>query len=335
MALDDLIAGAKVAPPAAWEGVVATGASGADDPVFVLLDGFDDRRHRWGPCFYIPRERQLPQRGDRCLVVFSDTQQPWLTSWWNGEPLGEAGVGPKGDKGDAGAAGLPGAAGVKGDAGAQGIQGLIGPQGIQGVKGDQGAQGIQGIAGPQSRPPLVAALPTYAASIDGDEVYYQSAALAALGILWHLRYRAAAVTHKWEVLGAPPPLVAEVAASANVASAGYNDLTGSPGPTVTLPLPGDYDVQVGAGELYAGSNGQQAWMSYAIGATAADDADALASYVYNATAAYRNDVVLPLSRARRKADLGAVALTAKYRVGAGSVYAKNRSIRATPVRVGP
>src|SRR4029077_6354783 len=50
------------------------------------------------------------------------------------------------------------------------------------------------------RPPLVTSLP--GSPVDGQECYYQADATA--GIVWHLRYRAAATgPYKWEYLGGP------------------------------------------------------------------------------------------------------------------------------------
>ena len=77
-----------------------------------------------------------------------------------------------------------------------------------------------------------------------QEVYY--AADATNGVYWHLRYRSASgSTHKWEALGAVAPLTAEVLTSQTTSSATYVDLA-TAGPTVTVPLAGDYLITFGA-----------------------------------------------------------------------------------------
>jgi microcystin-dependent protein len=117
------------------------------DGVFVVIPTFDTER-RWGPCPFT-RGTQ-PQRGDRCLVEYSQAlRNLWVVSWDTGVetvtgeqgPQGPPGViGPQGPKGDQGPIGLTGPTGL------QGVQGPIGPQG---VKGDTGSQGPIGLTGPK------------------------------------------------------------------------------------------------------------------------------------------------------------------------------------------
>jgi hypothetical protein len=180
-------------------------------------------------------------------------------------------------------------------------------------------------------PALVASLPL--APVDGQEVYYLADAVN--GVVWHLKYRAASPSaYKWEFVGGSP-LVSEVTAVFNRNSGGttYADAdVGGAGPSVALPLVGDYMVTQEARFDRPASANQTIHMSYAIGGTAAVDADALSLT--------QNDAATPgpsahLSRTRRKTGLGAVTLTTKYRVtgafvGAGS----DRSLSVVPVRVG-
>jgi hypothetical protein len=86
--------------------------------------------------------------------------------------------------------------------------------------------------------------------IDGQEIRFL--ADAANGIVWHLRFRAVSPnTQKWEVIGGPP-LIASVAASANLAvSNTWSDLSGSP--SFVMPLAGLY--QVGHGAVCANQSG--------------------------------------------------------------------------------
>lgn len=50
--------------------------------------------------------------------------------------------------------------------------------------------------------PVVTALP--GSPTDGQEIFLQTAAMATARMVWHLRYRAAATTYKWEFVGGPP-----------------------------------------------------------------------------------------------------------------------------------
>jgi hypothetical protein len=85
--------------------------------------------------------------------------------------------------------------------------------------------------------PLVSALP--AEPEDGREVYYQTVAMAAQGVVWHLRFNAeSASAHKWELLGgtdysAEGSLVQEPA----MGEGGTAIF-----PSILVPLSGDYDV---------------------------------------------------------------------------------------------
>lgn len=75
-----LLGGDPQAPPA-FEGRISN-----PDPqaLTVTIDGFDDdlqQRHEWGPCVLMPRGHHTPARGDRCLVIMSDTGSPWVVAW--------------------------------------------------------------------------------------------------------------------------------------------------------------------------------------------------------------------------------------------------------------
>src|SRR5688572_16031518 len=92
-------------------------------------------------------------------------------------------------------------------------------------------------------PSVVDALP--GSPVDGQEVYFQSAAMATDGVLWHLRYRAASAgPYKWEFLGGSPLTAIE---DAQVTTASTSPVELGTGPLVVLPLAGDYDVEHGCG----------------------------------------------------------------------------------------
>jgi hypothetical protein len=67
--------------PPAFEGRIA---NPDPDALTVVIDAFDgdaQGRHEWGPCVWMPRGHELPARGDRCLVILSDTRSPWVVAW--------------------------------------------------------------------------------------------------------------------------------------------------------------------------------------------------------------------------------------------------------------
>lgn len=110
---------------------------------------------------------------------------------------------------------------------------------------------------------LVSTLP--ASPSDGQTVYYQSAGMATAGIVWTFRYRTAAGTHKWEFVGGPP-WTAEISTSQNGGSQNaFIDLA-TVGPSVTVPLAGEYTT-VGTCRAFnnlAGAN--RAFIGVSIGA---------------------------------------------------------------------
>lgn len=188
-------------------------------------------------------------------------------------------------------------------------------------------QAIGGLGGSQA---ALTTLPAASAALEGREVTYL--ADAANGVIWTFKCRHAgnASGYKWEFKGGSP-LASEVTPNENVTSTSYANL-GTVGPSITLPLPGDYLVEIGAA-LTTTANGHIAYMSYAIGGTAASDADSIYNYVYQSGAPQPINVAIHSARPRRKTGLGAVTLTAKYRATGGAVYAADRWMKVTPVRV--
>lgn len=145
------------------------------------------------------------------------------------------------------------------------------------------------------------------------------------GIVWSLEYDGEG-SFPWKVMGAPPPLWSEITTTEGTASTSYTNLA-TVGPSITVPLKGDYDVDIGH-RLFSGPAGADILMSYAIGATAAVDADAANDFGAGQNANF--------FRPRRKTNLAAgAALVAKYRVSAASEAKWSaRWMRVTPVRVG-
>jgi len=182
-------------------------------------------------------------------------------------------------------------------------------------------------------PTLVTNLP--AGPVDAQEIYYL--ADSTNGVVWHLRYRAASgSTYKWEFVGGGT-LSAEVLTSATIPAAQttYGDIAGSAGPSLVVPLAGDYLVAI---ESYvSGAIGQQAMVSYAVGATAANDSDGAELTIGGSTPA-GTDIRANVRRSRPKTiTAAATTLTAKYKnsnAGFPSTTVAERLLTAIPVRVG-
>lgn len=65
-----------------WYGVVASAATDLSDRIAVVVPDFHPD-FRWENCFWQSRDSvSLPARGDRCLVVLDNRQQPWVLAWW-------------------------------------------------------------------------------------------------------------------------------------------------------------------------------------------------------------------------------------------------------------
>ena len=176
---------------------------------------------------------------------------------------------------------------------------------------------------------LVTALP--AAPYDGQEVFY--VADGTNGVVWRLRYRAAsASSYKWEYVGGPP-LMNEVATGQTTTSTTYAAL-GTAGPSVTVPLAGDYSVEIGAGIQTGLAASCVTVMSYDIGGTGAVDGDGMLAYSAVTGGATVQQEQAAHRRMVKSALAAATALTAKYKTSAGTATFRSRWMAATPVRVG-
>lgn len=167
---------------------------------------------------------------------------------------------------------------------------------------------------------LVTALPTAAAKV-GDRCVYQ--ADATNGVFWELIYDGQG-SYPWKAINGPP-LFAEVSDDETTTGGAYADIA-TVGPDIAVPLAGDYGVEIGASIFNSASS--QNYASYAIGGTAAADADAIRG---DASAA---DRVVSVSRRRRKTGLTAVTLRMKYKTTTGTAHFLNRWIALHPIRVG-
>lgn len=159
--------------------------------------------------------------------------------------------------------------------------------------------------------------------VDGQRCLYL--ADATNGVVWDLRYRSAsASTYKWEAVGGGV-LSDEIATSQTTATTGsYVDLT-TVGPTITVPLAGDYEIAFGA--LLSTSGGAMN-VAPKFGAAAAADAD-------DVRMSATGDVsVARVMRRTVSSAATTVKLVYKLIGGASSVAASNRCLTIRPIRVG-
>jgi hypothetical protein len=160
---------------------------------------------------------------------------------------------------------------------------------------------------------------------DGQIVAYKADATA--GVIWLFRYRAgSASAHKWEFIGGSP-LYALVDTDELLTNAAYVNLP-TVGPSVTAPLAGEYQVRHGCLLYQTAAAVQSTFMSYAVGATAAVDADSI-----QLQPSALNEVEHMSRDTRKTGVLAADAFVAKYKVNAGATsHFARRHIMITPIR---
>lgn len=171
---------------------------------------------------------------------------------------------------------------------------------------------------------VVEALPTSPTPSKGDRCSY--VVNKTNGIQWELVYDGEG-EYPWKKIGGPS-LIEEVATEESTASTSYTNLA-TTGPSVTTPLKGDYIVRHGA-YILAGAATQGAFrMSYAVGAEAAVDADAVVG-VQKETLGLAST-----AREKRKTAIAAsAAIVAKYKASAGTAKFGARWLSIDPIRVG-
>jgi hypothetical protein len=155
---------------------------------------------------------------------------------------------------------------------------------------------------------------------------------AANGVVWRPRYNAGSgSSYKWEMADGAVPLSSQIATDETLNSLTYANLA-TVGPAVALPFAGDWDITTNATGYEGDNTLERHYISYAIGGTAAVDADA-AICSYNSTGGGR----FTYGRTKRQTGLTAVTLTMKYRKNATDGSNSNwleRSMKAAPVRIG-
>jgi len=103
---------------------------------------------------------------------------------------------------------------------------------------------------------LGSSTPSYVSSLpgspsNGQEIYYQ--ADATNGVIWHLRYNSTST--KWEYLGGGS-MTATVSGTLSTSSTSFVNISG---PSITLPLNGDYIISAGTHATF-GANAAQIYI---------------------------------------------------------------------------
>lgn len=171
--------------------------------------------------------------------------------------------------------------------------------------------------------PVVTALPT--SPYEGQTVDLQTAAMANAGIAWRFRYKAGG-SYPWYFIGGGE-WMATVETAQATSSTSYVDLA-TAGPSITLPLAGVYRIAQAA-EIVNNTTGNASIMSFAVGGTAASDADRLLLI-----AAVNSDQKT-LSRWRKKTVTTAnAAIVSKYKAGNALATFISRDLSILPLQVG-
>lgn len=183
-----------------------------------------------------------------------------------------------------------------------------------------------------SQPRFVSTLPTD--PYDGMEIYYNANTLSSG---YHFRYcytlpdgTLNPATYKWVYLGGSP-LFNEVVTGSTRSTNTYGDLASTTGPTITVPLAGDWLIEVRAGVNTGNATMVGAAMSYDIGSGAGNASDNDAVWAQVMAPGFNTSV----ARVRVKTLTAGVVLTAKYRsANSVSITWGDRAMLATPIRVG-
>lgn len=133
--------------------------------------------------------------------------------------------------------------------------------------------------------------------------------------------------HRWFYKGGSP-ITNQVPASETTASTTYADLASS-GPSVTLPLPGVYRVEIGC-SAENDTGGEACFMSPRVGSDTPTDANAVV--LDDAPAGGQASISRPLSNYFTTTEADQV-ISAQYRVSGGTGTFLNRDMVVTPVRV--
>jgi hypothetical protein len=150
---------------------------------------------------------------------------------------------------------------------------------------------------------------------------------AAEGVYWNLLYTKESTEYPWNKIGGPP-LNAASNTARELNNTAYTSLPMDP-LKITAPLKGDYDIEI-QGKLNQGGVSQVAWLSYAVGATAANDNWASELFVVGANAELDT-----CKKTRQTALAASAVIEEKAKCGGAYVCTfGRRRLWVDPVRVG-
>lgn len=182
------------------------------------------------------------------------------------------------------------------------------------------------------QPPLyVTSLP--AGGYDGQEIYFAPDPVNQPGVVWHLRYNAAAASYRWEWIGGSD-MTSTVAADEARTSTAYGDLA-TVGPSLTVPAAGYYQFRATANVDHRGGSQFNALVALKIGAAAVSDNDRVCQVAAPATGLGASHSVLAGRTPPPALCAANDTIKLQYRsVAAVQVYYSFRSLSARPVRIG-
>lgn len=167
---------------------------------------------------------------------------------------------------------------------------------------------------------LVTSLPV--SPVDGQEI--DLLVDATNGVRWRLRYRSASSSaYKWEHVGGSP-MQAEVLTVEATPGTSYGDCA-TVGPTVVLPVGGDFDISFGCyinGDTVAGP----ILAAPKLGSAATSDNDSVA--------AYTSLIVSPARTIRRTGLVSGSTIKLQYKSPGSATTFGHRFLAVTPVRCG-
>jgi len=149
------------------------------------------------------------------------------------------------------------------------------------------------------------------------------------GIVWMFRYNAdSASSYKWEFVGGSP-LSANENGSFTESSTGYSAPDDSLGPDLTLPLAGDYYVEVAA-LMNTNTSLDEGFMSFNVGGSGASDNTAARS---RASQGSQEEIFHPRRRVLITGAAASATVATRYKQSGGTVDISLRELWILPKRV--
>ncbi|MGK2937868.1 MAG: hypothetical protein ACSLFR_08715 [Solirubrobacteraceae bacterium] len=169
---------------------------------------------------------------------------------------------------------------------------------------------------------------------DGQIVYFQDATLAAEGIVWQLRYNAASASaYKWEFFGGGQIIDRSPSGASGITAGGsFAAPSDGYGPSITVPLAGEYVISYGMsvdGDALANSSAEMAPKVGGASPSFNDACRAVIGFPTSTVSAWGG------SLARTK-DITAAAsdVVQAYYSGSGGHAIYQRWMTLVPIRVG-